>query len=140
MTDTATVEMTVAEAIEQGLVIPTMVDPLKMTDQQRFFVEDAAHAIEQVRFYDEMEAKLGPIQEAHVPFPYGTPLSAADLGGIGNLLMGARGIIHLIAMLPEETRERLGYPEWERAAVDAAEMKAAAEACYAERQRRLQGS
>ncbi len=137
MTDTATVEMTVAEAVEQGLVIPAT-HPEDMRPEDRRFIEHMAATIQQRRFFDEMEAKLRPIQEAHVPFPYGDCAFTDALGHIGNLLMGAAHILGCVAMLPDGTLS--AYPEWQQAAVDAAEMKAAAEACYAERQRRQQGS
>lgn len=85
--------------------------------------------------YEAMRAKLGPVEAGYVPASYGDSLSAAELGCIGNMLAGAAGILRRIAMLPDGTLDV--YPEWQRAATDACELDAAAEACWAERQRRL---
>ena len=112
--------------------IPACLDD--MTADDRRFVEFAAAWMDRERRSEEMRAKLAPIDASYVPASYGDQLTAAELGGIGNLLFGAAGILRRIAMLPNGTID--AYPEWERAVIDAAETKAAAEACWAEQARR----
>ncbi len=117
---------------EYATLIPD--HPEEMTDGERFWVELLASQIREDRLHAQMEEKLVPVQEAYRTFAYGDSLGVAELGTIGNLLMGACAIIERIAMMPDASF--LGYPEWERAATDAAEMRAAAKACYAELDRR----
>ncbi len=105
-----------------------------MTEGERLWIELAASHIRDLRLYDEMEEKLVPVQEAYRTATYRDPDGDLALGLVGNLLMGACAIIERIAMMPNGSHP--AYPEWERAATDAAEMRAAAKACYAEHDRR----
>lgn len=130
MTDT--IEVPFGRYIGDTVEVPAHVED--MTPEDRLFVEFLADQIDQERRRERMHAKVDPVEQAHRTFPYHEFGSFADtLGHIGNLLMGAAGILRDIAMLPEGTFR--GYPEWQIAARDAAEMKAAAEQCYAEHDR-----